>query len=172
MLNKQNKILITVISLIILIFVTDCVIGFTLGGIFTAKHWFAIIPINIIFALLSIWFIKGKAFIKSKKIIEPLILISVLLVLTSYVVMGGIARLFSNQEGISYDTIIVECYTAGKSPRTEISFYDRNGNLQTIYSYKQIWFDDESVPEKGKTITIKETKSAFGDTLYTIENTN
>ena len=75
MLSRQNKILITVISLIILVVITDCAIGFTFGGIFTAKHWVAIIPINIIFALLSIWFIKGKAFNRSKKIIEPLILI-------------------------------------------------------------------------------------------------
>ncbi len=35
-----------------------------------------------------------------------------------------------------------------------------------------MWFDDESVPETGAKITIKETENAFGDTLYTIEKVN
>lgn len=35
-----------------------------------------------------------------------------------------------------------------------------------------MWIDDESVPETGAKITIKETESAFGDKLYTIEKVN
>lgn len=171
MLSRQNRILITVVSLLVFIIILDCIIGFTLGGIFTFKHLLIVIAVNLVFSLLSIWFIEGKDYIKSKKMLEPFVLITVLLVIVSYIAMSGLAHLGASEQGVEYDTVIENCYSL-KSPRTTIEFYDRNGNLQTVYSYMQIWFDDESTPETGAKITIKETKSTFGDTLYTIEKIN
>lgn len=172
MLNRKNRILIAVVSLLVFIVIIDCVIGFTLGGVFTFKHWLLVTLINSMFSFLSILFIEGKGFVKSSKMREPFVMITILLVMVSFFVMGGLSHLGASQEGIQYDTVIEECYTIGKLPRTTIQFYDQDGELQTVYSYKQVWFDDESVPEIGAKMTIKETKSAFGDTLYTIVKVN
>ena len=172
MLNRRGRIIITVVSLSALIIILDCIIGFTMGGVFTVKHWLIVIPINAVLSLLSILFIKGKEYIKSKKMLEPFIFITVLLVAASCLFMLGLARLGTESQGIQYDTVIEECCSEPKSPRTTVKFYDKDGNLQTVYVYKQMWFDDESVPETGAKITIKETENAFGDTLYTIEKVN
>lgn len=89
MLSRQNRILITVVSLLVFIIILDCIIGFTLGGIFTFKHLLIVIAVNLVFSLLSIWFIEGKDYIKSKKMLEPFVLITVLLVIVSYIAMSG-----------------------------------------------------------------------------------
>lgn len=38
MLNRRGRIIITVVSLSALIIILDCIIGFTMGGVFTVKH--------------------------------------------------------------------------------------------------------------------------------------
>ncbi len=54
MLNRRGRIIITVVSLSALIIILDCIIGFTMGGVFTVKHWLVVIPINAVLSLLSI----------------------------------------------------------------------------------------------------------------------
>lgn len=44
MLNRRGRIIITVVSLSALIIILDCIIGFTMGGVFTVKHWLIVIP--------------------------------------------------------------------------------------------------------------------------------
>lgn len=75
MLNRRGRIIITVVSLSALIIILDCIIGFTMGGFFTVKHWLVVIPINAVLSLLSILFINGKEYIKSKKMLERLFLL-------------------------------------------------------------------------------------------------
>lgn len=87
MLNRRGRIIITVVSLSALIIILDCIIGFTMGGVFTIKHWLIVISINAVLSLLSILFIKGKEYIKSKKMLEPFIFITVLLVAASCLFM-------------------------------------------------------------------------------------
>ena len=100
MLNRRGRIIITVVSLSVLIIILDCIIGFTMGGVFTVKHWLIVIPINALLSLLSILFIKGKEYIKSKKMLEPFIFITVLLVAASCLFMFGLARLGADSQGI------------------------------------------------------------------------
>mgnify|MGYP002573133606 CR=1 FL=1 len=150
MLSRQNRILITVVSLLVFIIILDCIIGFTLGGIFTFKHLLIVTAVNLVFSLLSIWFIEGKDYIKSKKMLEPFVLITVLLVIVSYIAMSGLAHLGASEQGVEYDTVIENCYSL-KSPRTTIEFYDRNGKsfIPTGGSLEQIAHIDISALNAG-----------------------
>ena len=40
--------------------------------------------------------------------------------------------------------------------------YDKNGNMQEVWDYNFIWFDDETCPEEGATITVEERPGGFG----------
>lgn len=67
MLNRRGRIIITVVSLSALIIILDCIIGFTMGGVFTVKHWLIVILINAVLSLLSIFVYKRERIYKIKE---------------------------------------------------------------------------------------------------------
>ncbi len=73
--SRKNKILITVVALIVLIFALTCLVGFTLGGRFGLTHLIIFLVLSIFMSVGSIAFINGKYFWESDKVKAPFVLL-------------------------------------------------------------------------------------------------
>jgi hypothetical protein len=171
-LKKQNKILITVVMLIVLIISIDCIIGFTIGGEFRIFHLLITVIVDFLLTALSILFIKGKDFLKSKYSNEAIVLIAILLVVVSYFMYGLLNNIGADQNSITYDTKVEATGSYGKSSYLVLEFYDLNGDLQEVKDYTQFWIDDDTYPEEGSKLTIEEKQGGFGYKIYKILKVN
>lgn len=168
---KSHKILITVTLLICAIIGFVCLIGFTIGGHFGWVHIIIFACISAVISFLSILFINGKNYTKSKKFIESFVLLVIAITVAFNVMYSGMNRLSAGNEVMTCDTTIEYTYT-GKQLHTDIGFYDKNGNMQEIWDFNQFWIDDESCPEEGAAITIEERQGGFGYPVFKIISVN
>lgn len=164
--KKTDKILITVILLVFAVIGIDCIIGFTIGGEIRLIHIVILVAIHLVLTYLSILFINGKEYEKSDGYKEALILITIGLVAISYVMYGGLNRLSASNDSVVYDTYIEETNTYEKTIFTEVGFRDRNNNLGHAWDKTIMWYDDDSFPEEGAPITIREKQGGFGYPVY------
>lgn len=169
--KKSHKILITVVLLMCVIIIFVCLIGFTIGNRFGWLHLIIFACISAVISYLSILFINGINFTKSNKFFEPFIILIIAITIVFNVMYSGINKLSAGSEIIAYDTVVEYSYSV-KQLHTDIGFYDRNGNMQEIWDFTQIWIDDESYPEEGATITIEERQGGFGYPVFKIARVN
>lgn len=169
--KKSHKILITITFLICAIIGFVCLVGFTIGNRFGWFHLCFFAGISAIISYLSILFINGRDFVKSKKLKEPLIILVIALTVIFNFMYNGINELGAGNEVTTYDTKVEYSYT-GRQFHTDIGFYDKNGNMQEIRDYTQIWTDDESCPEEGAIITIEERQGGFGYPVFEMTRVN
>lgn len=170
--KKSHKILISVTLLICAIIGFICLIGFTIGGRFGWIHVIIFACFGAAISFLSILFINGSDFTKSKKFIEPFVILLVAITIIFGVMYNGINKLSADNKVITYDTKIEYLYTGKGQLHTDIGFYDNNGNMQEIWDFNQFWTDDESCPEEGDTITVEEQQGGFGYPVFKMTQVN
>lgn len=170
-LKRSHKILITVTFLMCAIIGFVCLVGFTIGDHFGWLHLIIFACVSTVISFLSILFINGKEFTKSNKFFEPFIILVIAITVAFNVMYSGINKLSAGNKVTTYNTVIEYSY-GGKQLHTDIGFYDENGNMQEIWDFKQFWFDDESYPEKGATITVEERQGGFGYPVFKITRVN
>ncbi len=169
--KKSHKILITVVLLMCVIIVFVCLIGFTIGNRFGWLHLIIFACISAVISYLSILFINGINFTKSNKFFKPFIILIIAITVVFNIMYSGINKLSAGSEIISYDTVVEYSYCV-RQLHTDIGFYDKNGNMQEIWDFKQIWLDDESCPEEGATIIVEERQGGFGYPVFKITRVN
>lgn len=170
--KKSIKILITVILLIFAVIGIDCAVGFTIGGRIRLIHILIIVTVSLVLTFLSILFINGKGYEKSGSYKETLILVTIGLVAVCCVMYTGLNRLSASNDTVVYDTYIESSNHYYRSIFMEIIFEDRDGNMASAYDKNIIWFDDDSYPDEGVPITIRERQGGFGYPVYDIVAVN
>lgn len=169
--SKQNKILITVTVLIVLIIAFTCFVGFTLGGRFNITHLLIFLVIAIFLSVVSIAFINGRSFLKSEKFRLPFIILIIGFVAVFNIMYGFLNYLGQSTDGMVYETE-VEYITSYKMAPTTVGFYDENGEMQELNDWSIINIDDDTAITDGSIIEIKEHKGAFGYTNYEVLKVN
>ena len=113
--RKSQKIALIVIALICAVIGFTCLVGFAIGGRFGLLQLILFLLIGTVLSLLSIMLINGKDFVKSKKFVEPFIILAAGLLFVFYFMYGTINNLSADYKSITYDTTIeyVEVATGG-----------------------------------------------------------
>lgn len=169
--TKTNKILIAIMSDLIFAVIAVCVYGLIIGG----EPGFAFIlysvVISAVLSCLSVVFIKGKNCIKDSSFFTRLLIIAAALVFCMYFLYNAANGLATDNQYKEYETAI-EFTSANKTLGTSIGFYNQAGELVSVTDYNFIWTDDDAVPVKGATLTIREYNGAFNYPKYEIEKVN
>lgn len=170
--NKTYKILITVAMLIFVIIGFVCMVGFTIGNRFGWLHLLIFVIISAIISFLSILFINGMEYVKSRRLTEPFIVLVIAFTVVFNVMYSGINKISADSEAKIYDTTVEYVYNGKGELHASIGFYDKNGNMQEVWDYNFIWFDDETCPEEGATITVEERQGGFGYPVFDLIKVN
>lgn len=166
--KKSNKILITVILLLCAVIGTDCIIGFTIGKKIGAVHILILTAIHLILSYLAIVFIKGSEYKKTTGYKEALIITTIGLVALSAVMYGGFNRLSAGNESVEYETCVEYTDQYRGIMFMQVYFNDMQGNTACVSDKNILWIDEDTYPEDGTPITIREKQGGFGYPVYEI----
>ena len=143
-----------------------CAIGFTVGGAPDLPKQIAFFTVSLLFGILSAIFLKQDKSL-SRVLILLITAIFFVAVCCGYTALN---RLSSSEDYIEYQTEITDINYYGKSFCEEICFPDRSGNEAVVIRYNLGIYENDQVPEEGKTITVREKQGGFGYPVYKIIN--
>lgn len=166
--KKSNKILITVILLLFAVISADCIIGFTIGNKIGAMHIVILTAIHIILSSLAIVFIKGSEYRKTAGYKEALIITTIGLVALSAVMYGGFNKMSAGSESVEYETYVEYTNQYRGIMFMQVYFNDVQGNTACVSDKNILWFDEDTYPEYGTPLTIREKQGGFGYPVYEI----
>lgn len=168
--KKSHKILILIAVLIVAVISITCLVGFTIGGKFGWWHMLLFFLISLVLTMLSLLFVNGKAYLKTSKFREPLVLVTLSIFIAFFAFYGWANFIGASNDAVIYDTIVEYDSQYSRTFTTDIGFLDENGVMQETKDHSVLFDEKNPYPQKGSTITVQQRQGAFGYPVFKIIN--